>query len=370
MRNERKCFIVLLVILLNCLPSYAIERQRGRFLRRLFEKFKKKDLKLETFGEIAGISGTHKVSLNIGTEKRTMFVHIPKLALKSSKKTPLVIMFHGGGGHAEGTSERYGMIDVSDKAGFICITPNGTGRFQKEILLTWNVGVGFGAAKKQNVDDIKFIDNIITQSIKKLNIDPDRVYLTGMSNGGFISYLAGACLSDKIAAIAPVCATIGGKGGKGEKFYQIPMPEEPVSVCAINGGLDKHVPFKGGKQMRSFLGTQHDKIFISIANAIKFWVDANKCTSEHKIEKIAGGKVIKTSFHSDVTGADVILYKVKNGGHAWPGSIPFKGLYGKIADKPTNDISASKKIWEFFKSHPKIHMKLRPKPTKWPGNGM
>src|SRR4030042_572429 len=122
---------------------------------------------------------------------------------------PLVIVLHGGGGNAQSTAGMTGMNVKADSSGVIAVYPNGNGRLSDEKLLTWNAGNCCGYALDNNIDDVAFIRSLIDDLQSKLAIDQSRVYATGISNGGMMSYLLACQLSDKIAAIAPVAGTMG-----------------------------------------------------------------------------------------------------------------------------------------------------------------
>ena len=86
---------------------------------------------------------------------------------------------------------------------------------------------------------------LIDKMKQDYTINSSRIYVTGISDGGFMSYSIGAYLSDTVAAIAPVAGTIGARFGEDEPFYHIPTPENPVSVIAFHGTNDSLVPYEG-----------------------------------------------------------------------------------------------------------------------------
>jgi len=104
-------------------------------------------------------------------------------------------------------------------------------------LLTWNAGHCCDPAMRQSADDVGFVNALIDELSRMHPIDPDRIYVTGMSNGGMLSHRLGIELSHRIAAIAPVVATVFGDEKK---------PANPVSALMLNGLLDRNVPPDGG----------------------------------------------------------------------------------------------------------------------------
>jgi polyhydroxybutyrate depolymerase len=134
--------------------------------------------------------------------KRTFNIHIPA-SFDKTVQLPLVIALHGRG--ANGASMVFlthkGFNKMADKDGFIMVYPDG-------IELNWNDGrmdeEANDRAHRENIDDVGFISALIDSLINDYNIDPKRVYVTGISNGAIMSYRLACELSDKITAIAPV----------------------------------------------------------------------------------------------------------------------------------------------------------------------
>ncbi len=136
---------------------------------------------------------------------RTYILHLPPgYNNTSADKHPLVIVFHGGGGNAENAINLTGFSSKADAENFVVVYPNGVTRFKSLDMFTWNAGNCCGYALDSNSNDTDFISALIDKLIVKNNIDPKRVFVPGMSNGGMMSYKLGCELSDKIAAI-PGC---------------------------------------------------------------------------------------------------------------------------------------------------------------------
>jgi polyhydroxybutyrate depolymerase len=164
--------------------------------------------------------------------ERSYILDLPS-SYSSSGSYPLVLVFHGGGGNAENIKEMTNFSQKAEQEDFIVVYPEGTGKFDRKFL-TWNCGFCCGYALENNVDDIGFIEALITYLKETYAINSDMIYATGLSNGGIMSYFVGAELSDTIAAIAPVASQIGGQATQEEKFWRIPTPDNPVSVRSIH----------------------------------------------------------------------------------------------------------------------------------------
>lgn len=281
-------------------------------------------------------SGDHTRSLSVGNLERKYLVHIPP-KYDSKQPTSVVLAFHGGGANAEGMPQFCGLNKKADDSGFIVVYPSGTGRLEK--MLTFNGGNCCGYAMNNQVDDVEFTRQILNDLAKVANIDAKRVYATGMSNGGIMSYRLASELSDRIAAIAPV----GGPMGT-ESCH----PKRPVPVIHFHGTDDENAPFQGGKG-KGLSGTD----FYSVDHSIQAWVKANGCEKNPVVIKLPdtakdGTAVIRKTYGSGRNGSEVVLIEIEGGGHTWPGQEPRVRFLGKS----TKNISANDLMWDFFQKHP------------------
>ncbi len=224
--------------------------------------------------------------------------------------------------------------ELADEKGFIAAYPNGTGKLEDKVL-TWNGGTCCGYAVTNQIDDVGFIRALIAEVQSKYKIDSKRIYATGMSNGGIFSYRLACDTSDIFAAIAPVSGTQN----------TIPCnPVQPVSVIHFHGTADEHVPYNGGAEDQSLV----DVNFVSVKDSIDFWFSEDQCQQIPQTETFAD---IQHDMYSNcANGTAVELYTIIDGKHAWPGGGGPAWVRG---DQPTQTISATKIIWEFFTEHPK-----------------
>jgi polyhydroxybutyrate depolymerase len=281
-------------------------------------------------------SGDYNGSLNVDGRQRSYVFHLPS-GYDNKTKMPLVIVLHGGGGNADNIETTTGFSAKADAAGFIVVYPNGNSRLTNDKLLTWNAGNCCGYALDNNVDDVAFIRALIDELISRLTVEPARVYITGISNGGMMSYLLACRLSDKIAAIAPVAGAMG---------IDNCHPMKPVSVCIFHGTADEHVLYNGGKPLKQ--ADNLSRIDKPVSYAIDFWVKANGCSPLPQKEVM--GNIIKETYSGGKNSSEVVLYTIIGGKHAWPGGT--RGWLG--GDEPTKELSATSVMWDFFASHPKL----------------
>jgi poly(3-hydroxybutyrate) depolymerase len=177
------------------------------------------------------------------------------------------------------------------------------------------------------------------------NVDADRVFATGLSNGGIVSHYVASELSDRIAAIAPV---------GGPLMMDAPNAKRPVPVMHFHGTADEFAPFRGGYGKGSFGRSKGVTEFRSVEHTIKAWVKVNGCQPEPKVEPLPdkavdGMKSTRKTWSGGRDGSEVVLIEIEGGGHTWPGMEPITKMLGPS----TKDISANDLMWGFFQKHPR-----------------
>jgi polyhydroxybutyrate depolymerase len=274
--------------------------------------------------------------LQFDGENRSYVVRAQVLA-QNDARVPLVFVLHGGGGNAANAETMTGFTEKGRKEGFIVVYPEGSGRLRNR-LFTWNAGHCCGYAMKEEVDDVGFINALIDTLAQRYPIDDKRIYVTGMSNGGMMTHRLGIELSKRIAAIAPVVATVFGDEKK---------PAHPVAALMINGMQDENVPHEGGtpggRGSDAWDGTPTKPALDQAA----FWAQANGCTGAPQQDDTA----VRVRWqYGCQSGRAVELLLVKDNGHAWPGGEPGS----RRGDKPSTSLNATDVIWDFFKAHPAV----------------
>jgi polyhydroxybutyrate depolymerase len=267
---------------------------------------------------------------------RSYVVRTPPGLARSGPRVPLVLVLHGGGGNAANAEQMTAFTAKALKEGFIVVYPEGTGRL-REVLLTWNAGHCCGYAMKQRIDDVGFINALIDRLLQNYPLDSARIYATGMSNGGMMAHRLGIELSHRLAAIAPVVATVFGD----EK-----PPSHPVSALMINGMLDKNVPYMGGVPGGRGVDAWDGSPTRPALDQATFWAKADGCAVGPRKDENSQRTVWRYRCES---GQAVELILVKDNGHAWPGGQPGS----RRGDQPSLSLHATDVIWEFFKAHRK-----------------
>jgi polyhydroxybutyrate depolymerase len=165
--------------------------------------------------------GTSTVTLQAGGTSRSYLLHIPP-GYDGTKPLPLVFDVHGYTSFASEQLMRSKWDKMADKEGFVLIDPDGVG-------MSWNAGSCCGNNKQ---DDVKFFRDMVTKATAELCIDSKRVYVSGHSNGGAMTYRLACEAADIFAAVAPVC---------GWMAAPTCAPARPIPVLAIRGLNDSTV---------------------------------------------------------------------------------------------------------------------------------
>jgi len=275
-------------------------------------------------------AGDSKEQIQVGGAAREYALHVPK-DLPLGKKVPLLLVFHGGGGHAWRMSKFTGFDQVADENRFIVVYPEAVNK-------SWDDTRGLSKA-----DDVGFIRALIDHLTKELPIDASRVYATGISNGGFFSNRLACDLSDRIAAIASVAATMP---------TTLPAschPTRPISVMYLNGTKDPLVPIDGGP-VGANLGFDRGEC-ISLADAAAFWAKWDKTAPTPRASQIPdrvddGTHIRKDIYTTGENDTEVVVYRIEDGGHTWPGGSQY--LPKMIVGRVTHQIDGSREIWKFL----------------------
>ncbi|HMU68524.1 MAG TPA: T9SS type A sorting domain-containing protein [Chitinophagales bacterium] len=265
-------------------------------------------------------------SIYSGGMYRNYRMYIPT-AYDGSEAVPLLFNLHGYSSDNFGQALYANFNPIADTAGFITVLPNGT--FDAFGLRYWNCFVAPGIG----VDDVQFLSDLIDSVAAEYNIDLNRVYSTGMSNGGFMSYTLACELSERIAAIASVAGTID----KDRLSYC--NAQHNVPVLHFHGTADPTVPY--GDNLA----------FFSVDSVINYWVAHNHTdatpvfTEVPDIVTTDGSTAEHYVYGNGWTDSRVELYKIIGGEHTWPGTaITFLGITNQ-------DVNACKEIWRFLSQY-------------------
>ena len=269
-------------------------------------------------------TNTERCSLTHKGLERYYLIYTPT-TITNNDEAPILFALHGYGSSAE-THKSYTMHEpFANTNKTIVVYAQG---YKLETAFTsssshWNVGAWTIGS---TVDDIDFIDTIIDLIDDKATINKNRIYSSGMSNGGFMSYNLACNLSSKIAAVISVT------GSFSAEMLEDCNPEHPTPVMQIHGALDPTVPFNGN----SALG------MVPIETTLEFWSDYNLCNSVPDIRIIdffdLGMSVEHKTYKDCQNNVQVELLKSSGMPHTWPS----ESNYG---------IDATKEIWSFINQY-------------------
>ncbi|MBF6329876.1 polyhydroxybutyrate depolymerase [Nocardia transvalensis] len=248
-----------------------------------------------------------KVTLDWGGKQRSYVVHLPP-GHDGTAALPLVVAMHYYPGDAAGVAETSGWNDKADRENFVVVYPEGHGS-------AFNALICCGSE-----DDVGFIRTVVDQVADEWKIDRKRVYASGISNGGDMSFKLAVELPGTFAAIAPVSGGFIGPAAADPAY----RPSKPVSVITFLGGKDRYY-------------SQFD-------TGITQWQQRLACTADRPPTQYPKGITVATSRCGD--GSDLAVYRLPEMDHAWPGAT--RGLY---AD-PEAGVNATDLAWDFFEAHP------------------
>jgi polyhydroxybutyrate depolymerase len=282
--------------------------------------------------------------------------------LDAARPAPLVMMLHGAGGSAEVAARAYGWRELAERERFVAVFPEGTranvprattatsdttGTARAAALRNprlWNDGSGRGPAGRRKVDDLGYLAAVLDDVARRCNVDADRVYCTGFSNGASMTFSAGVGLSDRFAAVAPV---------SGHLWLADPKPNAPRPMFFLTGDADPLNPLAGGEAPNPFGGPPQTKP--AIQKSIDAWVtllglDRTKPTTLRDDDRVRAVRYAGEGA-GDATPREVVFYTIKGLGHEWPGRP--RVLPRRMTGGSSNAVNATTLIWEFFKSHPR-----------------
>lgn len=232
---------------------------------------------------------------------------------------PLVLNFPGWLETAHVQEQLTFMTPEAQARGMVVVYPEGVGQ-------SWNVGRCCGRAMNEGIDDQQFVRMLVTRLERELCIDRNRVFATGMSNGGFMSFQLACEQSDTFAAVAPVA---------GVDLSRPCAPAHPVSILNFHGLLDPVVPYFGF-------------IFPSAWRGIDDWAERDHCNGPPTEVVFDRGEVVCRAALGCAHHTSVTSCRINFGGHTWPGGASLPSL-----GHTTNTIDATRSILDFFLAHPR-----------------
>ena len=268
-------------------------------------------------------SGLFYQSTNFDNIDRDYILYIPS-SYEENSSFPIVFNLHGGDMTARQQMENVSdMRSLADTESFILVYPQST--IDDNGVPIWNLGGE--NSKATDIDDVGYISHLIDEISNFYSTDLDRIYVTGFSNGGYLSFEIACKLSNRIAAFASVA---------GHMFidtFNNCSPSHPTPFISINGTEDNY-------QGIGFY-------YLSVENSNNYWINFNNNDATpiiiniEDINSADGSTVEYYSWKNGNNGVEVDHYKVIGGGHSYP-KINFD------SSQENGDIDSDQLIWEFF----------------------
>ena len=258
-------------------------------------------------------------------QRRIYLTHEPKADATAGRRSVLVVL-HGGGGSAAFASRVYGWRELSRETGCLLVFPEAEcgdpdrPAGVRENPRVWNDGGTRSAVYKRNVDDIGYLARVLDAVRDQYPVDPQRIFVTGFSSGGSMSFRVGVELSDQVAAVAPVA---------GHLCLRDPQPARPLSLFYLIGLDDPLNPFHGGQALSPW-GVLRDRP--PIMDSIHTWIDLVGASREPLTLRDSDG-VRWLRFGPGPGGQEVQLCTIEGQGHEWPGATDAASQYQWPADR-------------------------------------
>lgn len=269
--------------------------------------------------------------------QRVYSLHIPD-SFDGTQAAPLVVFLHGGNGNAQSAQNFTNFNEISEENGFLMLYPQAWFESQSNSFV-WADGRGL-APDNLGIDDVGFVNSLINQLETEYNINDNKIYLCGFSNGSFLTQEIAFQDNSQFAAIG----TIGGT--MNQDLYNNGNPNRAIPMIYIFGTDDPLVPYDGGFVSEN---TNFDPV-VGVETAVDFWVNNNNCQTTLPTVEVPNindndsSTVSIFEFTDGNQNSKIKFYRVNGGGHTWPGvPLPNQNL-GNV----NMDMEASKEIWEFF----------------------
>jgi polyhydroxybutyrate depolymerase len=288
---------------------------------------------------LAQTGTTYSVSISSGGNTRTYSYYVPTMYNSLTDTVPLIINVHGFTGSSNLQEIAHDFRKIADTANFIILHPQAKGNPGFENInnnpTSWDVW----NTVLSGAEDRNFIMQALDSVQSQYNIDTNRVYVTGFSQGGYMSYNLSTNCSHRIAAMASVA------GSMSTEYYNNSYPVHPLPVMEIHGTNDDLVKYDGTNNG------------LAVETVVGHWIQFNHCdaipSKNELLPDIATddqSRVVHYLFTGGCKGVSVEFYKVLDGGHQVPSSEnPPATQYG--VGTHNQDFTAAREVWRFFKQY-------------------
>jgi polyhydroxybutyrate depolymerase len=281
-------------------------------------------------------------ALELGGRTRTWIAYLPG---QPATHPALVIALHSSMGTGEQVRAGFGYdFDLlADQHGFIAVYPQGYEGYWNDCKVR-----GPYAAKRENIDDVGFLHALVDRFVKDHNVDPERVYVTGVSNGGSMTLCLALQTPDFARAYAAVASSV-----PAPENVAVTPKSQPVSILIMNGTRDPINPWQGGDVVLWPVLRNRGPVLSAQASIDYFrklaGLEGAPEVTQFPDRDPGDGSTAERSLWSAPGKRSVALFAIKGGGHG----VPHPATYGRrLLGNSNRDIHAANEIWEFFQSAP------------------
>lgn len=274
-------------------------------------------------------------TMEVDGQERSYLLHVPPATRK------LLVVLHGGGQTASRIRRVTGILEPALRRGYAVVFPAAIGRHWNDGRMDKNIHTW-----DREPQDVEFLSRLIDKLQHELKIPADRVYVTGPSNGGMMTFRLGCERSEQLAAIAPVIAALP------EKLSDSCKPKKALPLLMLNGRDDPMVPYEGGHL--TVLGRDRGDV-LSVESTFERWARGNGCAGPPVRESLPKrleddpASVVRSQY-SDCSRAPAVLYTINKAGHRWFGNEPSRRPWfaERHAGPNTGELDANRTILDFF----------------------
>jgi polyhydroxybutyrate depolymerase len=225
---------------------------------------------------------------------------------------PMIISLHGFTSSIEQNNLFSDLPAVAAERGYVLLSPQAepatvTFRGERVTGAVWNVGPAEVDQASGLQDDAGFLIDLVESTTGELCIDPDRVFVTGNSNGAGMAATLACVAPGVFAAMAPVSGI-----NLAPRCNHLP----PSSLIAFHGDADPLVPYEGGPPTLTHSSTP------AVEETVSAWATAAGCNAEPRVS-LPFDDIELQRWVGCADGLDVELYRVLGGGHTWPGMLNY-----------------------------------------------
>jgi len=284
--------------------------------------------------------GKHRFRVQTDDGERIHIVHLPE-QYDGTTPIPMVMVLHGGGGSARFAYRVHQWPELSNRETCLIVFPEATLEDParpasiRDNLRLWNDGSQRSAVARRDVHDSAYLATVMDAVQANFAIDPNRVFVTGFSNGASMTFRVGIELADRVTAIAPVA---------GHLCIKDPRPARPISMLYMIGRADPINPPQGGFVTTPW-GTRRNKP--PIMDSVMTWVRLVGASEHPRSTRVNNG-VERIDYGPGTAGCTVRLYMIDGQGHEWPGAE--RTLPSVISGPQTDKLNATQVIWNFFRA--------------------